>query len=320
MQAVEKIVFSTRDAPIQRSLQLSASQIRDALRALRKWGIAFPQFTRHYGEHLLNTASRLYLGDERWSIIEQVFLACLDQHDLVAADALVNQLHHQFPTSRRVARLVALQLEVSQGPRSTAVEEAYTQLLDKDETDEAALKREVTLHKSAGNLPQAIEALVGYLGCFMADVEAWRELACLYMSLLKFRQAAFCVEELMLSSPENFHYATLHADLLFSQGGLDNLLNARSYYLNSLHQHSSRRNLRALLGLYATCQAIGATPIKKGSDVSYSKEENATLLSRTTVKLNELYSQFQPAYLVPDASLNFLLLDKPLGLHEKKDQ
>lgn len=82
----------------------------------------------------------------------------------------------------------------------------------------------------------------------MMDIEAWQELSDLYIAENDFNKAAFCVEELILCSPHNHLLHQRYADIKYTQGGLENLELARSYYCQALKLNS--KNLRALYGLY----------------------------------------------------------------------
>src|SRR3989338_2131250 len=220
-------IFS-QSIPIQRNLTLTNNQIKACLRELRQWGLFQPLLTAHYAPQVLETSWWLTLRSEKWSIIEQLCVALIDLRDFEKAQFYLIQLQNRFPGSQRVSLLKGLLLESQTD--ANQIEAHYAKLLDSDETDEGALKREISIHKSAGNIPLAIESLTGYLSAFMADTEAWKELASLYISIQRFRQAAFCLEELILASPENFHYCNLYADTLFSQGTTSSLILARDYY------------------------------------------------------------------------------------------
>uniref|UniRef100_A0A2N9J529 ER membrane protein complex subunit 2 n=1 Tax=Fagus sylvatica TaxID=28930 RepID=A0A2N9J529_FAGSY len=67
--------------------------------------------------------------------------------------------------------------------------------------------------KAQGNVSVAIESLDKYLEIFMADNDAWRELAEIYVSLQMYKPAAFCYEELILSQPMIPLYHLAYADI-----------------------------------------------------------------------------------------------------------
>ncbi|XP_052302182.1 uncharacterized protein LOC127904154 [Populus trichocarpa] len=87
-------------------------------------------------------------------------------------------------------RLEAMLLE-AKGSWGEA-EKAYSSLLEDNPFDQVVHKRRVALAKAQGNLTGAIDLLNKHLETFMADHDAWRELAEIYISLQMYKQAAFC--------------------------------------------------------------------------------------------------------------------------------
>lgn len=51
-----------------------------------------------------------------------------------------------------------------------------------------------------------MRSLNQYLSDFPQDVEAWMELADIYMETLNFHKAVFCYEEVILLNPTDLHY------------------------------------------------------------------------------------------------------------------
>ncbi|XP_028105290.1 ER membrane protein complex subunit 2-like [Camellia sinensis] len=93
-------------------------------------------------------------------------------------------------------------------------EKAYSSLQEDNLPDHQVIqKRMATTEKAEGNLSGAIEWLNKYLEIFMADHDAWRELAEIYVSPQMYKQAAFCYEELILSQPTNPLYHLAYADV-----------------------------------------------------------------------------------------------------------
>ena len=83
---------------------------------------------------------------------------------------------------------------------------------------------------------------------FMTDTEAWQELAELYTIENDLPKAAFCIEELILHNPHNHLLHQRYADIRYTQGGLENVELAKSYYCQTLKLNP--HNMRALYGLY----------------------------------------------------------------------
>lgn len=63
------------------------------------------------------------------------------------------------------------------------------------------MKRRIAVLRSLGRTTSAIDALVGLLDASPTDIEAWSELADLYLSQGLFTQAEYCLEEVLLVAP-----------------------------------------------------------------------------------------------------------------------
>nr|CAG4648206.1 EOG090X0CGE [Moina brachiata]SVE93234.1 EOG090X0CGE [Moina brachiata] len=188
------------------------------------------------------------LGDEGWLVLEQVFVAALDCHNIQLANNCLSKLNQQFPGSLRVKRLKALKFSALE--QYDDAMDILEDIIKKDETNAAARKQKVAIFKAQGLLIEAIKELADYLKIFMADQEAWLELADLYISQQEWNKAAFCVEELILHSPFNHLYLQRYAEIKYTQGGFENLEMARSYYAQAAKLNP--KNVRALYGLILT--------------------------------------------------------------------
>ncbi|KAL0286517.1 UNVERIFIED_CONTAM: ER membrane protein complex subunit [Sesamum angustifolium] len=185
-----------------------------------------------YGFSVLNDPSkRSALGPEEWTLYEQVAIAAMDCQRLDLAKEFIKVLQRKFPESKRVE-----------------AEKAHSSLLEDNQFDQVIHKRRVAMAKAQGNLAVAIEWLNKYLEIFMADHDAWRELAEIYVSLQMYKQAAFCYEELILSQPTVPLYHLAYADVLYTLGGLENLHAAKKYYAAAIDL-TGGKNIRALFGI-----------------------------------------------------------------------
>lgn len=63
------------------------------------------------------------------------------------------------------------------------------------------MKRRIALLQSLSRTGDAVEALVELLEASPTDIEAWAELAELYLSQGFFSQAEYCLEEVLLVAP-----------------------------------------------------------------------------------------------------------------------
>ncbi|KAF5207792.1 Er membrane protein complex subunit [Thalictrum thalictroides] len=208
-----------------------------------------------HGLSILNDSKkRSKLGGEEWTLYEQVAVAAIDCQCLDVAKDCIKALQKQFPESRRVGRLEGMLLE-AKGLWADA-EKAYSSLLEDNSLDQVIHKRRISMAKAQGNVSAAIEGLNKYLDIYMADHDAWRELAEIYVSLQLYKQAAFCYEELILSQPTVPLYHLAYADVLYTLGGIENLQIAKKYYAATIDL-TGGKNTRALYGICLCTIALG---------------------------------------------------------------
>jgi tetratricopeptide (TPR) repeat protein len=195
-------------------------------------------FLRH-NRHSINE-------EERWLVSEQVAIAALECGASEFAQSLIREVARKFPKSSRTRRLQGMFWEAS-GVTEKA-QEIYASHLRQNPTDEIILKRTVAVQKTIGSTQAAIETLRSYLNVYANDREAWEELADLYLSLGQYKQALFCVEELLMFMPTHLQYLLRMADVLLTMGGSNNLKLARSYYAKAV-EVSAGKDVRALYGV-----------------------------------------------------------------------
>ncbi|GAA0156497.1 chaperone [Lithospermum erythrorhizon] len=241
-----------------------------------------------HGLHILNNSkARSALGPEEWTLYEQVAVAAMDCNSLDVAKDCIKVLQKKFPQSRRVERLQAMLLEAK--GLWTEADKAYASLLEENTLDQVVHKRRAAMAKAQGNMSLAIEIITKYLEVFMADHEAWRELAEIYVSLQMYKQAAFCYEELILSQPTIPLYHLAYADVLYTLGGLENIQTAKKYYASTIDL-TGGKNIKAIFGICLCTSAIGH--LSKGRNKE--DKENSELQSLSVVALEKEYKQKAP--------------------------
>ncbi|CAH1958244.1 unnamed protein product [Acanthoscelides obtectus] len=140
-------------------------------------------------------------------------------------------------------------------------------IIKQDVNNSSARKRKVAIYKSLGKNAEAIKELTDYLKIFAADVECWQELSEMYINEHDYNKAAFCVEELILHNPHNHLLYQRYADVKYTQGGLENIELARTYYYQAFLLNP--RNMRALYGIYLASTAI----VNNTKNLSLKKKE-----------------------------------------------
>ncbi len=186
------------------------------------------------------------LGDELWTIHEQVFIAALDCGRLDLATNCFYALKQQFPKSLRVKKLAGMRFEAME--EWDECRKVYKAILTEDPANLVVRKRLIAITKSQNNIEGTINELKDYLDMFMSDQEAWMELAELYISLQEYHKAAFCLEELILTHPHNHLYHQRYAEIHYTIGTGDSLDLSRKYFAQALKLDPN--NIRALYGLF----------------------------------------------------------------------
>lgn len=269
---------------LEKQVEEGGGGVVEYLSLVRKLKVRRSNIVAKHGLQLLNQASaRSKLGSDLWTVYEQVAIACMDCHALDSAKKCINALDSKFPDSMRVGRLEGMWYE-AKGSWQKA-EKVYSNLLSENPSDTVAHKRRIAMAKAQGNMTVAVEGLNKYLETFMADYDAWRELADIYTSLQMYKQAGFCFEELILSQPTNALYHLGYAELLYTMGGIDNLRTARKYYASTI-ELSGGKNMRALYGV-CLCGAA----INQARGRGRTEEESQELVSLAASVLVKKYKE-----------------------------
>ena len=91
--------------------------------------------------------------------------------------------------------------------------EIYDEILEKDAMCSDVWKRKVAVYKARKDTGAALKELNEYLKVFVCDSESWLELSELYISNQCFGDAAYCLEEVLLSNPHNHLYHQRYAEV-----------------------------------------------------------------------------------------------------------
>lgn len=141
----------------------------------------------------INTESQ-----EKWSIHENIFLACLRTGDLSSARLCLEDLVDRFGEKNdRVLALTGMYKEATakDNKELEGILLEYHEVLKEDPTIFSIQKRRVALLRSMGNTTDATRALTNLLEISPTDAEAWSELGDLYASLGMYEQAVFSSDD-----------------------------------------------------------------------------------------------------------------------------
>ena len=185
--------------------------------------------------------------------------------------------------SSRVTRLRGM-LHEARG-HFAAADAIYTKALEIDPTNAPAMRRQIALAKSTGDLGGAIALLNRFLKLHPSDENGWWELTELYAASTQYELASFAAEELLLLTPENYLVHLRYAEILYTLGQFDT---ARSYYSQSL-ELKPHGNLRALYGMQL-CLKHPA----KASAAAATKVSPHALHAWSLAQLEAHYAKFAP--------------------------
>ncbi|KAL8970519.1 MAG: hypothetical protein Q9183_001478 [Haloplaca sp. 2 TL-2023] len=141
---------------------------------------------------------------ELWNTYENLLLSCLRTGDDKTAHVYLEKLAGRFgANNERVMGLRALYQEAMADDTSqlSQILREYDEILFDDPTNTPIKKRRVALLCGLSRRADAIEALVRHLEASPNDIESWAELSELYVSQGCYQQAEFCLEEILLSTP-----------------------------------------------------------------------------------------------------------------------
>lgn len=224
------------------------------------------------------------------------------------ADICLETIQNKFGESVRIRKLEALVLEAKGDIEES--EQIYEELLrEHDASDMFILKRLVALRLSVNDLSGAIQKLNHYLSVYMSDVDAYGELADLYLRVCDYRKAAFCVEEMIVHDANHPMYHCKYGDIMYT---MEDYRTARKYYAQSVQllldaasldtsddnggvgdRSASKMvlsSMRPVYGLLMSCQALSTDKTESGS-VANKKRMNQELMKLAEVLLVKNYSR-----------------------------
>ncbi|KAF9125155.1 ER membrane complex subunit 2 [Mortierella sp. 14UC] len=240
-----------------------------------------PDVVVSLGKPLIDSGAVLKLDADAWLVYEQVAIAALDVGDDALAQKCIQALETKFPGSARVRRLYGMQMEAVGKLAEAGL--IYKAILEEDETNVLASKRQVMLLRAMGLPSEAIAALVKYLDINYTDFEGWLQLADLYLEELLYGQAAYCMEEVLMLQPQNHIFHLKYAEILYTQDSIQLALKQYCRVVELCKDH-----VRGLYGIkLCASRLLKAVPSKDEAATSQEDLEAMDLLA--TERLIALY-------------------------------
>ncbi|KAI4244503.1 MAG: hypothetical protein L6R40_002970 [Gallowayella cf. fulva] len=155
---------------------------------------------------------------ELWSNYENLLYSCLRTGDDKTAHLCLEKLGARFGTNdERVMGLRGLYQEAMAEDNSALMQtlHEYDSILAEDPTVTPVRKRRIALLRSLSRDSDAINALTELLEASPTDIESWAELCELYVSQGFYQQAQFCLEEILLSTPNAWNIHARLGEILY---------------------------------------------------------------------------------------------------------
>ncbi|KAH9034980.1 TPR-like protein [Lactarius pseudohatsudake] len=154
------------------------------------------------------------LGDDSWQFLESLALAAVDVGRVDVAEACLKHLSAKFPESPRVQCLEGILKEATEDPEVALA--FYQKLLEADPSSLAVWKRQISVLRRLGRTETAVDELSKLVDTFYTDVEAWLELADLYISLYQYTSALQALSHVLLLAPQNPFYVLQAAETAYT--------------------------------------------------------------------------------------------------------
>lgn len=276
-----------------------------------------------HGQNLLNSkAWQSSLTEiERLASLEQICIAALEEQKVEMAKEMLYKIQKEVAISSggggqsldetpRYRKLLALVLECEENYEIAT--EVYNKMIIENPSNSHAYKRKYCILKSQGKRKEARDALNSYLEDNGMDVGAWVEMANSCLNMGDYKGAAYCYEEIVLSSPMDSNVHCMLGEIYVTIGGKENLQLARKHLALSLELDPT--NLRAIYGLVSAAETylqlhektLSTKASKKNKDV-FDKEDVEMAKDLYEYGCSKLSKSYKGTYM---SSLLDMILDK----------
>ena len=192
-----------------------------------------------YYVHLTNYVQKYEstLGLKKYVYLEKLFYSALELK-LLAHSAMILKNFATFfgKNEPKILMLQADMIQITDDTEENALS-TYSKLFTENQHDRINLKNYIYLKKKDyvySDLKLYIDLLNEYLKVCMDDAEIWQELADVYISTMNYNKAIFCLEEVLLHTPNNYLLYIKIGDMLNSFNNTDASNQALKYYAKSI--------------------------------------------------------------------------------------
>ena len=226
------------------------------------------------------------IGVEGYFLLKKLFFIQLELKNFKDAHKILLALIKEFGKDKQLLRMYAEECEID--PKGGEVTmHNYKSLIINDQNDNETVKKYILFMKNTIDLNNRqtindyIELWNQYLEVYMNDPFAFNELSQVYLMVNEYDKAAFCLEELLLYSPNDYKVLNKLGDIYTSKNNAEDAKTAIKFYSRSILIQPTPR---AFFGIQNCASIIKKLDDKTKKLVNISKTELSKMYEDTPFK------------------------------------
>ena len=226
------------------------------------------------------------IGVEGNFLLKKLFFIYLEIKNFKDAHNILIKLIKEFGKDKQLLRMYGEECEIN--PKGGDVPmRNYKSLMINDQNDNESIKKYILFMKLSIDLnnKQTINDYIDlwneYLEVYMNDPFAYNELSEVYLMVNEYDKAAFCLEELLLYSPNDYKILNKIGDIYTSKNNAEDAKTAIKFYARSILIQPTPR---AFFGIQNCASIIKKLDEKTNKLVNISKKELSKMYEDTPFK------------------------------------
>ena len=226
------------------------------------------------------------IGVEGNFLLKKLFFIYLEIKNFKDAHNILIKLIKEFGKDKQLLRMYGEECEIN--PKGGDVPmRNYKSLMINDQNDNESIKKYILFMKLSIDLnnKQTINDYIDlwneYLEVYMNDPYAYNELSEVYLMVNEYDKAAFCLEELLLYSPNDYKILNKIGDIYTSKNNAEDAKTAIKFYARSILIQPTPR---AFFGIQNCASIIKKLDEKTKKLVNISKKELSKMYEDTPFK------------------------------------
>ena len=226
------------------------------------------------------------IGVEGNFLLKKLFFIYLEIKNFKDAHNILIKLIKEFGKDKQLLRMYGEECEIN--PKGGDIPmRNYKSLMINDQNDNESIKKYILFMKLSIDLnnKQTINDYIDlwneYLEVYMNDPFAYNELSEVYLMVNEYDKAAFCLEELLLYSPNDYKILNKIGDIYTSKNNAEDAKTAIKFYARSILIQPTPR---AFFGIQNCASIIKKLDEKTKKLVNISKKELSKMYEDTPFK------------------------------------